>query len=406
MPEVFKKQIIKLLKHHDYEPVKLGHLAKAMGVGSEDYPQFKEAFDQLRQAGHVVIGARNLISLPALAGQIVGTFRANPKGFGFIMPLEPNSHGDLFIPPDATADAMTGDIVVAKVKKQGKRGGQMRYSGEIIEILERAQNRFIGTLVKHPEGWLVQPDGKSFFEPISVDDVGAKGAREKDKVIVEILTYPTEKHLARGVIIEVLGKAGRYETEIKSIIHQYHLPGEFDAGCIEQSRQAAARFNPEKPGRREDITDKVIVTIDPPDAKDFDDAISLEKDSDGQWVLGVHIADVSHFVTADSPLDEEAKTRGNSAYLPGRTIPMLPEILSNGICSLQPGQDRFVKSVYLTYDTQGNIMSRRFANSVMRSTQRLTYLQADGILKGRTKGTGPQVTELLKNMEMLSRVIE
>jgi ribonuclease R len=406
MPEVFKKQIIKLLKHHDYEPVKLGHLAKALGVSSEDYPQFKEAFDQLRQAGHVVIGARNLISLPALAGQIVGTFRANPKGFGFIMPLEPNSHGDLFIPPDATADAMTGDIVVAKVKKQGKRGGQMRYSGEIIEILERAQNRFIGTLVKHPEGWLVQPDGKSFFEPISVDDVGAKGAREKDKVIVEILTYPTEKHLARGVIIEVLGKAGRYETEIKSIIHQYHLPGEFDAGCIEQSRQAAARFNPEKPGRREDITDKVIVTIDPPDAKDFDDAISLEKDSDGQWVLGVHIADVSHFVTADSPLDEEAKTRGNSAYLPGRTIPMLPEILSNGICSLQPGQDRFVKSVYLTYDTQGNIMSRRFANSVMRSTQRLTYLQADGILKGRTKGTGPQVTELLKNMEMLSRVIE
>jgi len=348
MPEVFKKQIIKLLKHGDYEPLKLSQLAKTLGVSSEDYPQFKEAFDELRQAGHVVIGARNLISLPALTGQIVGTFRANPRGFGFIIPREPNSHGDLFIPPDATADAMSGDVVVAKVNRKGKRGGETRYSGEIIEVLERARNRFVGTLEKHPEAWLVQPDGKSFFDPISVDDVTAKGAREKDKVVVEILTYPTEKHLARGVIIEVLGKAGRYETEIRSVIHQYHLPGEFDAGCIEQARQAAAQFNPEKPGRREDITDKVIVTIDPPDAKDFDDAISLETDSGGNWVLGVHIADVSHFVTADSPLDAEAKVRGNSVYLPGKTIPMLPEILSNGICSLQPGQNRFVKSAYLT----------------------------------------------------------
>ncbi len=406
MAEVFKKQIIKLLSHDDYEPVKFSQLAKTLGVNSDDFTQFKEAFDQLREAGHVVIGAGNLVSLPSLAGQIVGTFRANPRGFGFIVPREPNSHGDLFIPPDATGEAMTGDIVVAKVSRKGKRGGQMRYTGEIIEVLERARNRFVGVLAKHPEGWLVQPDGKSFIEPISVDDVTAKGAREKDKVVVEILTYPTEKHLARGVIIEVLGKAGRYETEILSIIHQYHLRSDFDAACIEQARQAATAFNPEKPGRHQDITGKVIVTIDPPDAKDFDDAISLEKDSEGNWVLGVHIADVSHFVTPDSPLDAEARTRGNSVYLPGKTIPMLPEILSNGICSLQPGQERFVKSAYLTYDEQGNILSRRFANSVMLSTQRLTYLQADAILKGHTNEAGPQVVKLLKNMDTLSRAIK
>lgn len=406
MPEVFKNQIIRLLKHTDYEPVKLGQLAKKLGVGTDDYPQFKEAFDQLRQAGHVIIGAKNLVSLPALAGQIVGTFRANPRGFGFIVPLEPNSHGDLFIPPDSTGEAMTGDIVIAKVKRKGKRGGEMRYSGEIIDILERAQNKFVGTLVKHPESWLVQPDGKSFVEPITVDDIGAKGAKEKDKVVVEILTYPTEKHLARGVIVEVLGKAGRYETEIKSIIHQFHLPGEFDAECIEQARRAAKQFNPKKLDKREDITDKVIITIDPPDAKDFDDAISIEKDPDDNFVLGVHIADVSSFIPADSPLDIEAKSRGNSAYLPARTIPMLPEILSNGICSLQPDQERFTKSAYLTYDDRGNILSRRFANSLIRSKQRLTYLQADRILKGHTKGAGPEVIELLKNMNTLSRAIE
>ncbi len=406
MPEIFKNQIIKLLKHTDYEPLKLAQLAKTLDVSSDDYQEFKDAFDQLRHAGHVVVGARNLVSLPALAGQIVGTFRANPRGFGFIIPLEPNSHGDLFIPPTAKADAMTGDIVIAKVKRQGKRGGEMRYTGEIIEVLERAQNRFVGTLVKHPEAWLVQPDGKSFFDPISVDDVGAKGAKEKDKVVVEILSYPTDKYLARGVIVEVLGKAGRYDTEIKSIIYQYHLPGQFDTDCIEQTRRAAASFNPEKRGTRQDITDKIIITIDPPDAKDFDDAISIEKDSHGNRVLGVHIADVSHFVTQDSPLDEEAKARGNSAYLPGKTIPMLPEILSNGICSLQPDQKRFAKSAYITYDQQGNILSCSFADSVICSKQRLTYLQADGILKGHTKDTKPEVIELLKEMEALSRVIE
>jgi ribonuclease R len=406
MPEIFKERIIKLLKRADYEPQKLSQLAKAIGVSSEDYPQFKTAFDQLRQTGRVVIGAGNLITLPSMAGQIIGTFRANPKGFGFVTPLEPTSHGDLFIPPDDTDDAMNGDIVVAKVKRKGKRGGQMRYTGEIIQVLQRAQNRFVGTLLKHQEGWLVQPDGSAFFEPISVDDVTAKGAKPKDKVVVEILTFPTEKYLARGVIIEVLGRQGQYETEIKSIVAQYHLPTEFDSDCLEQAHQDAAEFKPEQIDGREDISGKVIITIDPADAKDFDDAISLEKDSDGNWVLGVHIADVSNFVTQDSPLDKEAQNRGNSVYLPGRTIPMLPEVLSNGICSLQPDQKRFVKSVYLTYDQKGNVLSRRFANSVMCSTQRLTYEQADRTLKGHTKGIKPEVIELLKNMETLARVIE
>ena len=406
MAEVFKNRIIKLLKHNDYEPLKLAQLAKAIGVSSENYEHFKADFDQLRHAGHVVIGAKNLISLPSLSGQIVGTFRANPKGFGFVSPRQANTHGNLFIPPNATGDAMTGDIVIAKVKKQGKRDGQMQYAGEIIQVLERASHKFVGILIKHPESWIVQPDGTSFFEPISVDDVTAKGAKEKDKVVVEILSYPTEKYLARGVIVEVLGKAGRYETEIKSIIHQYHLPGEFNNDCIEQARQAAANFNPEKSNTRQDITNKVIITIDPPDAKDFDDAISLEKNSDGNWVLGVHIADVSNFIPADSPLDVEAKDRGNSVYLPAKTIPMLPEILSNGICSLQPQQKRFAKSAYITYDQNADIISRSFAESIICSTQRLTYQQADKILKGHTKETSPEVIKLLKNMETLSRAIE
>ena len=406
MPEIFKERIIKHLKHTDYTPLKLAQLAKALAVSSEDYPQFKLAFEELCRTGRVVIGARNLVSLPPLSGQVIGTFKANPKGFGFVTPLEPASHGDLFIPPDETAAAMTGDIVAAKVIKKGRRAGQMRYKGKVVGILERAQNKFVGTLLKQPDGWIVQPDGTTLTEPVSVDDVAAKNAREKDKVVVEILSYPTEKYLGRGVIIEVLGRAGQYESEIKSIIRQYHLPDEFDADCLEHVRRAASEFNAEHIVSRDDITEKLIITIDPSDAKDFDDAISLERDRKGNWVLGVHIADVSYFIPPDSPLDTEGKIRGNSVYLPGKTIPMLPEILSNGICSLQPGQKRFAKSVYLTYDKDGNVLSRNFANSVMCSSQRLTYRQADKALNGRTKGIKPEVVELLKDMEMLSRAIE
>ncbi len=406
MPRIYKDRILKFLQREEYQPLKPAQLAKALGVDEDAYPAFQTAFDELRQAGHVVVGAGNAIMLPSIAGQVVGHFRRNPKGFGFVVPLEPNAHGDLFIPPDSTGDAMTGDVVVAKVNRKGRRGPDVRLTGEIITVMERANNRFVGTLVHHPEAWLVQPDGTSFIEPIAVEDITAKNAREKDKVVVEILSYPTERLLARGVIIEVLGRAGQYETEIRSIVHQYHLPGEFEADCLEQARAAAAAFTGARMEGREDSTDKVIVTIDPPDAKDFDDAISLERDAHGNWVLGVHIADVSHFIPQGSPLDEEAKLRGNTVYLPGKTIPMLPEVLSNGICSLQPDQRRFAKSAYMTYDADARVISRRYSNSVIRSSARLTYEQTDRILKGHTKSAKKPVIELLRDMEALAWRIE
>jgi ribonuclease R len=406
MTEYFKKKILKFLAHPDYTPVKLRSLARALQVPDEDYGEFKGSFEELRRAGRGVIGAKNLVGLPPLAGRVIGTFRANPKGFGFVRPLHGTSHGDLFVPPHATFDAMTGDTVMARVVKKGKQAGQMRYNGEILEVLERGQNKLVGTLLKQADGWIVRPDGTEFFEPVSVDDVTAKNAGENDKVVVEILAYPTDRYLARGVIIEVLGKAGQYKAEINAIIRQYQLPSEFDTECREQASKAAGRLDLAEHGRRDDITEQTIITIDPPDAKDFDDAISLSRDRDGNWVLGVHIADVSAFVPMDSPLDIEAKKRGNSVYLPGKVLPMLPEILSNGVCSLQPGQKRFAKSIYVTYDEQGNILDRNYANSIICSKARLTYQQADGVLKGKTKGFPGEVVVLLKDMEYLAKIIE
>jgi len=406
MREIYKDKILRLLKHADYEPVKVGQLAKTLGVEPKDYEEFKRAFDELRHSGHVVLGDGSLVTMPGLSGRITGTFRANPRGFGFVVPLAPAAHADLFIPPGETMEAMTGDVVAAKVVEKSQRGGQTRYAGRVIEILERGRNRFVGTLLRKPEGWIVQPDGSGSVDPITVDDVTAKSAKDKDKVVVEILSYPTERYLARGVIVEVLGKAGRYESETESIIHQFHLPDEFNDACIYQAHKAATEFAPDDIEGRDDITNKTIVTIDPPDAKDFDDAISLERDEQNNWVLGVHIADVTYFVPPETPLDAEAGERGNSVYLPGRVLPMLPEMLSNGVCSLQPDQPRFVKSAYITYDDEGSILARRYRNSVIRSTQRLTYQQVDRFLKGHTKDIKPEVAPLLKDMETLARIIE
>jgi len=307
MREVYKDKVLKLLRRSDYQPVKVGQIAKILGVDSGEYPEFKQAFDELCHDGQVVLGGGGLVGLPGLSGRIIGTFRANARGFGFVRSLEPSAHSDLFIPPGETMEAMTGDVVVAKVVDKSRRGSQQRYSGRVIEIIERGHNRIVGTLFKKPEGWIVQPDGTGFVEPVTVNDVSAKSAGEKDKVVIEILTYPTERYLAKGVIVEVLGKSGCYESEISSIVHQYHLPGEFDDGCIYQAHKAATEFDPAGEPGRDDISGKVIVTIDPPDAKDFDDAISIEKDGDGNWLLGVHIADVSSFVAPGTPLDKEAR---------------------------------------------------------------------------------------------------
>jgi len=406
MPEVYKHKILKFLTRRDYMPLKLQPLAKALGVEEEQYEIFKTAFKELYQAGRVVLGAKNLISLPPPSSKMVGKFRSNPRGFGFVIPLEPNAQGDLFIPPGSTMEAMTGDTVEARVMQRGKRSGQMQYSGEIIAILERGHDQLVGTLQRENGQWFVKPDGNTLLQPVSVDDVTAKNAQLNDKVVVEIISYPTEKLFARGVIIEVIGKAGLYDSEIRSVIKQFHLPEEFPAECIEQARQAANDFNPETAQSRDDISDQVVITIDPPNAKDFDDAISLVRNLDGNWVLGVHIADVSTFIAMNSALDIEARERGNSAYLPGKTIPMLPEILSNGICSLQPGQSRFVKSAYITYSDDGHVLGRDFANSVIKSFERLTYERANDIIKGKVAGEKPEVVSLLKDMEHLAQAIE
>jgi ribonuclease R len=225
-------------------------------------------------------------------------------------------------------------------------------------------------------------------------------------VVVEIIEYPSRGRDARGVITKVLGKRGAPGVDTQSIIHQYQLPDEFPAAVAREAGRVVASYDPEEAASgRKDLRDLTVITIDPDDARDFDDAISLTELDDGRLELGVHIADVSHFVQPGGALDEEAHERANSIYFPRLVIPMLPEVLSNGVCSLQEKQPRLTKSAFITYNAAGQRVAARFANTVIRSARRLTYGQATGILAGKLAGHSKKVVALVRRMESLARTI-
>ena len=418
MHEILTNHILHLLQK-DSTPRKLVHLEQELGIHGELKMAFREAIDSLCAEGRLIVGPGNVVSLPSLSGEVTGVFKANARGYGFLTPEQSKDDGDVFIPAKATGSAMTGDRVVARITRRGSKDDDNRLTGEIVRVLHRAHTSVVGTLRQEKDGWRVQPDGGDFSRPIEIEVVDTRKVRHGDKVSVELRLYPTRSQPARGMIAEVLGRPGRFETETTAVIRRHHLYDIFDSSSLveasnakmalgSQTRQVAfgSPFDPRSMQNREDITDELIVTIDPPDAKDFDDAVSLARDEQGNWVLGVHIADVSHFVAEGSALDRSARRRGNSVYLPGRVLPMLPEMLSNGICSLQPGQPRYTKSVYLTYNKDGQVLSTWFANTMIKSSARLSYQEADRVLQGDPCGFSDEVVALLHDMDALARLIE
>ena len=377
-----------------------------MRIAEDELGDFHAACKALTRTGRVVLGSKSVLTLPEPTGKIIGVYRGNPRGFGFVIPDTPNTHGDLYVPAGKSKGAVTGDTVSARVKHRRRgRSGRM-IEGEIIAILKRGQSRFVGELRRELKRWFVIPDGNTFHAPILVGDVGAKGARPGDQVVVEIIEYPTRDREARGVIVRVLGLPGEPEVDTQSIIAQYDIPDEFCEEVLEDARRAAAGLDLKAERKRRESLDKVTtITIDPKNARDFDDAVSLTENADGTVELGVHIADVSYFVPEGGALDSEARQRSTSVYFPGYVVSMLPEVLSNGVCSLQEKQWRLTKSVFITYDRRGRVRKTRFANTAIHSTKRLTYEQATRILSGKAGRTSARVVALMKRMEALARVI-
>jgi ribonuclease R len=423
MSEQLQQQIIEHLKSAGYRPQQPRGLARELELQEgEDYHAFRDALRDLMHAGRVVLGASGTVMLPgerSQGGLILGGYRHNKRGFGFVVPTDPSGHEDLYIPEGQNAGAMTGDIVRAKIVNTGNRDGKTIYSGRIMEIVERTQKRFVGSLAKLRGEWVVLPDGNTLTEPILTPDAASRHIKVGTKVVVEITTYPGEgEGRPAGVITEVLGAAGEKDVDLKSVIVQFNLPGPFPDEVKQEAREAIDTFDPEvERTRRLDLTDLIVCTIDPDDAKDYDDAISLRRLASGHWELGVHIADVSYFVPAGSALDAEGKERGNSCYFPGYVIPMLPEVLSNGVCSLQEGVPRLCKSAFITYDEDARPVGTKFANTIIHSRKRLRYREAQAIIDDAAEIPHPQgnrsindyepeVVELLHQMDALARRLQ
>ncbi len=436
MPSRYQNRLLAHISHERYTPANVAQIIDDLEI--DDPPAFRKELAEIAEQGLVRLNDQGFVSLPSLGdgNQIIeGEFRGTTKGFGFIRTDIKVREGDLFIPPNATGGALTGDRVkvgVVRDKRKGKGGrgfNDRQFFGEVIEILERKIVSFTGTIEKRGTDFVVIPDARELGgTPVIVRDAEAKYAGPGDKVVFEMTEYPEDNYLGEGVIVRVLGEAGLPDVETQSTIAAYGLPSnEFPEECVQQARDATREFDEEidkfkaegSLAGRLDLTGDYVCTIDPPDAKDYDDAISIKrlpKSDGGGWELSVHIADVAHFIPAGSALDVEAVDRANSVYLPRLVIPMLPEVLSNGICSLQEGVERFSKTAIIRYNERGEVTRQGVASTIIHSRKRMTYLEAQALIDGdleeakkHAKTDTPHSEELIgvvREMNRLAKAIE
>jgi ribonuclease R len=346
-----------------------------------------------------------------LANQMTGVFRRAQAGFGFVRPTELGTQADrkldVFIPADRTLDAASGDTVLVRLQRH-RDVRRPNPVGEVIEVLERETHQFVGTYFEDGGNAYAQVDGTLFSRPILLGDPGAKNAQADDKVVFEMVRFPTHYRDGEGVIVEVLGPRGDPGVDTLSIIREFNLPEHFADDVLDDARKQAEKFDESVAGQRVDLTHETVITIDPIDARDFDDAISLERIEKGHWRLGVHIADVSHFVRTKSPLDREALHRGTSVYLPDRVLPMLPEIISNNLASLQPHKVRYTKTAFIEFTAEGQRVAVDVHSAAIKSRRRFTYEEVDQFLADRECWSGKlghEVHSLLGRMHELAMIL-
>jgi ribonuclease R len=411
----FEQRILTYVSRPKYQPLSVKALARQLRVGEAEFRDFNRSVRSLVRLGRLALGKNRKVRLPTPHGTTVGVFRSTGKGHGFVRPHPPtatlNAAGtvtpDIFIHRNHVGDAASGDEVlvqITKVPAQGRR----RPEGRIVEIVERATHHFVGTYLEEGEDSFVRVDGTVFTEPIYTGDAGAKGAKPGDKVVFEMVRFPSPGLEGEGVVTEVLGPRGTAGVDTLSVIRAFSLPDGFDEDALAEARRAAEQFHETDLDGRRDLTRKTIVTIDPVDARDFDDAISLDRDRQGHWHLGVHIADVSHFVRPGTALFRAAQHRGTSVYLPDRVLPMLPELISNSLASLQQRKLRFTKSVLIEFDPEGVPLGYDIARSAIKVTKRLHYELVSQVLENPEAFHGKisaKVRALLERMRDLALVL-
>jgi ribonuclease R len=410
-----QSRIVSTIAHPNYHPVKPKALMRKLGLPPSENDNFKDALKELIRQGRLEIGKGNAVRKLSTQGTLTGIFRKAAAGFGFVRPNPDEGHKftEVFIPEDAIRDATTGDVVMVRIRPSRQRH-ERGPKGDIVQVLERATSQFVGTYFTRDGQFFVRVDGTVFSHSVLVGDPSAKGAKPNDKVVVEMLRFPTADDRGEAVITEVLGPHGTVGVDTLSVIRALGIPDGFPEDVLTEARMVGARFKEVAPEDREDFTGWLTITIDPIDARDFDDAISLTVDPKSKhWLLGVHIADVSHFAPPGSALDREARKRGTSVYLPQRVVPMFPELISNGLASLQQGKIRYVKSAIMDLTPTGIKTDVRFVNGVIKTRRRFSYEEVSAILaKQDGKPTDmpapevePDVLEMLLKMRDLALIL-
>ena len=340
--------------------------------------QIRQSLDRLSAEGKILKNKKNRYAHAEHYGCLTGVFQATERGYGFVTPDAPDEAGDLFIPPYATGHAWQGDRVLVRLTESDR--GHKR-EGEVLRILTLCQDEVSGTLMQRGKTVYVRPASKK-YPNLVIPKNRTMDARPGDRVAVKVMFRGDGRLSAQGAVTQVFGRSGTMEASIAAILHENAVIIPFPDEALRQADACGDTVDPAEAARRTDLRDKLIFTVDGDDARDFDDAVSLEPLPNGRMLLGVHIADVSHYVTPGSPLDDEAYRRGTSVYYPGHVVPMLPFALSDGLCSLVPGEDRLAFSAFLEIGPDGRCHKAEFAKSVICSKARMTYNNVNKILDG------------------------
>lgn len=391
-----KERILAYMESEGYVPIKRRDMRAMLSVPQEDREKFENLINELIAEGRVFETKKGKLASPKDLQMATGTFIGHARGFGFVTPDAGGE--DIFIPASETMGAMQKDRVLYKVLHKAEKG--KKADGVIVRILERGQQRIVGTFEAGSKGYgFVVADDKKIAKDIFISRENTKGAVTGHKVVVEITDYGEDRRNPEGKVIEILGHINDPGVDILSVIRRYELAVEFPEEVYAEIEHLGIEVAEADKKGREDLRDLLTITIDGADAKDLDDAVSLKRLGNGNFELGVHIADVSHYVRENTALDKEAYARGTSVYLVDRVIPMLPHKLSNGICSLNPHVDRLALSCLMEVNGRGEVVSHRILESVINSDYRMTYTAVREILEDGAPALLEQYAEILPMLE-------
>lgn len=401
-----KERIIKIVNDDNYIPLKQAELAIKLELKNEEIDDYFKLIKELKDEMYLIITKKDRIISPNQAGLFIGRFISHRKGFGFVQ-SDKEGIQDLYIQSKDVNGAMHNDRVMAEITKPAS--GDKRAEGRIVDVIKRKVTQVVGTFKPNNHFGFVTPMEKEITTDIYIPEKYFNNAKENDRVVVEITTWAKDNRKPEGKIIEVLGNKDERGIEIESIIREHGLPLEFPGKVLDEANYVAVPIPNEEIGKRRDLRDKLIYTIDGVDAKDLDDAVSVELLDNGNYQLGVHIADVTHYVREKSNLDKEALKRATSVYLVDKVIPMLPKQLSNGVCSLHPKTDKLTLSIFMEIDKKGKVVKYDIFESIIDSKFRLNYTEVSNVLENKENETefheSKELLESLINAEKLARIL-